>query len=145
MAITNGQTNGASANQSEPLDWTTFSNTINGKLESTQKTRHGILPATGEDGPEVPLSTPDDVERAMTAAQAAFVTWSEVPYAERRAAVLAYADAIAVEKDVFSHMLTKEQGKPVSSYQLIQSHQTLPITEFLSAIHSSSLQSWSWT
>ena len=93
----------------------------------------------------MPLSTPDDVERAMTAAQAAFVTWSEVPYAERRAAVLAYADAIAVEKDVFSHMLTKEQGKPVSSYQLIQSHQTLPITEFLSAIHSSSLQSWSWT
>lgn len=117
MAATNGHTNAASAGTSEALSWTTFSNTINGKLESTQKTRHSINPATGEAGPDVPLSTPDDVERAVAAAQAAFVTWAEVPYAERRAAVLAYADAIAAERESFSQMLTKEQGKPVSMFR----------------------------
>lgn len=114
MAATNGHTNGAATKQSGPLEWTTFSNIINGRLESTQKTRHGILPATGEAGPEVPLSTPEDVDRAVAAAQAAFVTWAEVPYSQRRAAVIAYADAIEAEKDAFSQMLTKEQGKPVS-------------------------------
>ncbi|KEF57318.1 NAD-dependent aldehyde dehydrogenase [Exophiala aquamarina CBS 119918] len=113
MAATNGHTNGASTGTSEPLSWTTFSNTINGKLETTQKTRHSINPATGEAGPDVPLSTPDDVERAVAAAQVAFGTWAEVPYTERRVAVLAYADAIAAEKESFSQMLTKEQGKPL--------------------------------
>jgi len=112
MAATNGHTN----RTSEPLSWTTFSNTIDGKLERTQKTRHSINPATGEAGPDVPLSTPEDVERAVAAAQAAFATWAEVPYAARRAAVLAYADAIAAEKESFSQMLTKEQGKPVSMF-----------------------------
>lgn len=113
MAATNKHTNGVSTNEAGPLSWTTFYNTINGKLETTQKTRHSINPATGEAGPEVPLSTPDDVERAVAAAQVAFGTWAEVPYAERRAAVIAYADAIEAEREAFSQMLTKEQGKPV--------------------------------
>ncbi len=95
------------------LDWTQFYNTIDGKLESTAKTRHGILPATGEPGPEVPLSTPDDVERAMRASKAAFENWSTVAWDQRRDALLAFADGLQAEHEAFSQMLTKEQGKPV--------------------------------
>lgn len=95
------------------LEWDKFYNTIDGKLETTPKTRHGIFPATEEPGPEVPLSTPDDVERAMTASKRAFESWSQVPWEQRRDAVLAFADALEAEHEAFSQMLTKEQGKPV--------------------------------
>ncbi|PSN66689.1 aldehyde dehydrogenase-like protein [Corynespora cassiicola Philippines] len=100
------------------LQWSTFQNTINGKLESTPTTRHGIDPATGEPGPEVPVCTTAEVDRAMEAAQAGFAVWSEVPASERQKAVLAYADALEAEKDAFSQMLVKEQGKPLVFAQM---------------------------
>lgn len=95
------------------LDWSKYHNVINGKLTSTSTTRHGINPATGKPNPEVPVSTQDDVEDAMSAATEAFKTWSAVSYADRQKAVLAFADALEKEHSAFSSMLTQEQGKPV--------------------------------
>ena len=109
-ATENGATNGTS---SGGLDFTTFSNVIDGKLSSTEKTRHGINPATGKPNPEVPVSTPEDVDRAMAAGKKAFKPWAKTPYAERQKAVLAFADALEKEKDAFAKMLTQEQGKPL--------------------------------
>lgn len=104
--------NGASS--SGGLDFTTFSNVIDGKLSPTSKTRHGINPATGEPNPEVPVSTPEDVDKAVAAAKKAFKGWAKTPYAERQKAVLAFADGLEKEKDGFAKLLTQEQGKPVS-------------------------------
>jgi acyl-CoA reductase-like NAD-dependent aldehyde dehydrogenase len=136
---TNG--NGVVANGS-PLDWKHFYNTIDGKLRSTAKTRHGLLPATGEPGPEVPLSTLDDLEEANTAAKAAFETWSEVPWQERRDALLAFADALEAEKEPFSQMLTKEQGKPVCLIFFAASPAVKPVCLFVAVLTTaaSSLQ-----
>jgi acyl-CoA reductase-like NAD-dependent aldehyde dehydrogenase len=91
-----------------------YYNTINGKLTSTEKTRHGINPATGKANPEVPVSTQKDVDDAVAAAKTAFKTWSKTPYAERKQAVLAYADALEQYVGDFGKLLTQEQGKPVS-------------------------------
>lgn len=99
------------------LEWKTYGNIINGKVESTKQTRHAINPANGEPGPEVPVSTREDVDRACDAATAAFKTWSKVSWAERRKACEAFADALEDEKENFSQMLTQEQGKPVGSLQ----------------------------
>ena len=107
----------------EALSWTEFYNIVDGKLETTQKTRHSINPANGTPNPEVPLSTREDVDRAMAAAQKAFKTWSRVPYKERQTAIIAFADAVAVEKESFSAMLTQEQGKPVSLHQVLSSRE----------------------
>ncbi|KAF2014246.1 aldehyde dehydrogenase-like protein [Aaosphaeria arxii CBS 175.79] len=96
------------------LDWKVFQNTINGKQETTQQKRHGVNPATGENGPEVPVSTKEEVDRAMKAAADAFESWSEVPWEERKKAVLAYADGLEAEKENFAQELTKEQGKPLA-------------------------------
>ena len=96
------------------LNWDSFYNMIDGKLETTERTRHSINPATGKPNPEVPLASHDDADRALQAAKKAFKTWSAVPYKERQNAVLAFADALEVEKESFSAMLTQEQGKPVS-------------------------------
>ncbi|KEF52112.1 aldehyde dehydrogenase (NAD+) [Exophiala aquamarina CBS 119918] len=97
-----------------PLDWTIFSNTIDGKQVQTAKTRHSINPANGEVGPDVPLSTPEDVQNAMIAAQKGFAIWSIVPWEERKKAVLAFANGIREEMDGFVKMLTREQGKPLT-------------------------------
>lgn len=95
------------------LDWSTYYNVIDGKLTTTAKTRHGINPATGKPNPEVPVSTREDVDNAMTAGTAAYKKWSQVPFAERQKAVVAFADAVEAERGNFAKMLTQEQGKPV--------------------------------
>ncbi|RFU28343.1 hypothetical protein B7463_g8002, partial [Scytalidium lignicola] len=102
-----------SIDKSAPLDWTSFYNIIDGNLETTAKTRHSINPATGQAGPEVPLVDKNDVERAMPAAKRAAETWAEVPYSDRQKAILAFTDAIEVEKQTFISKLTEEQGKPL--------------------------------
>ncbi|KAL2808223.1 Aldehyde/histidinol dehydrogenase [Aspergillus granulosus] len=93
---------------------TDFQNIINGKKSSTAETRHGINPATGSPNPEVPVSTETDVDNAVAAAQEAFKTWSEVPFAERASALRAFADGLEPYAADFAKLLTQEQGKPLS-------------------------------
>lgn len=117
-AETNGHTNGASNGTSSKLDWNTFANVIDGEISTTSKTRTGINPATGEPNEPVPVSTPEDVDRALDAAKRAFPGWAETPFEERRRAVNDFADAIEAEKENFSKLLVKEQGKPVNPESL---------------------------
>ncbi|KAJ9614295.1 hypothetical protein H2200_002431 [Cladophialophora chaetospira] len=90
-----------------------YFNTINGQLMSTDKTRHGINPATGKPNPEVPVCTQQDVDDAVKAARTAFTTWSKTSWHERQKAILDFADALEQHTDDFAKMLTLEQGKPI--------------------------------
>jgi acyl-CoA reductase-like NAD-dependent aldehyde dehydrogenase len=90
-----------------------FYNTINGKLTSTEKTRHGVNPATGKALSPVPVSTQKDVDDAVAAAKEAFKSWSKVPYDDRKKAVLAFADELDKHVQDFAKLLTAEQGKPL--------------------------------
>ncbi|KAK5098231.1 hypothetical protein LTS08_006364 [Lithohypha guttulata] len=104
---------GSISTHNTTLEWSQYCNIIDGDLCTTPRTRHGINPATGKANPEVPLSSQEDVDRAMTAAQKAFKQWSTTSYDERRQAVLSFADALETEHAAFSSMLTQEQGKPL--------------------------------
>lgn len=90
-----------------------FVQIIDGKSASTKTTRHGINPATLVPLAEVPVATQSDLDKAVTAAKAAFKTWSKTPYEDRRCAVLKFADAIESLKVEFRNLLITEQGKPV--------------------------------
>lgn len=103
------------ANSTTKLDFTKFYNIINGKLETTPKTRHSVNPSTLEPLPEVPLSTAEDVDRAVQAAKVAQESWAETPYEERKKAVAKLGDLLEENMNELSVMLSKEQGKPVSS------------------------------
>ncbi|KAL3486599.1 Aldehyde/histidinol dehydrogenase [Aspergillus germanicus] len=96
------------------LDTTTFYNVINNNLTSTTQTRHGINPATLEPNPEVPISTPKELDQAVDAAKAAFKGWSATTYAERRDAINSYADSLEANTTSLAQLLTREQGKPLS-------------------------------
>lgn len=104
-----------------------FVQIINGKSTSTKATRHGVNPATLEPMAEVPVATQDDLDSAVTAAKAAFKTWSKTPYEDRRSAVLAFADAIDSLRVEFRDLLITEQGKPVR-LSLCHEHDTMIYT-----------------
>ncbi|KAJ6028848.1 hypothetical protein N7540_004424 [Penicillium herquei] len=86
---------------------------IDGESSPTEFTRHGLNPATLEVLPEVPVATPEDLDKAVAAGKAAFKLWSTTPYEDRKKSVLAYADAIAQYSDQFRDLLITEQGKPI--------------------------------
>ncbi|KAJ5949789.1 hypothetical protein N7454_001373 [Penicillium verhagenii] len=96
------------------LDFSSFHNVINNELTSTAITRHSINPANLQANPEVPVSTQEDLDRAVQAARQAFSKWSKTSIAERRAAMNAYASAIEANADGFAKTLTMEQGKPLA-------------------------------
>ncbi|KAJ5513777.1 Aldehyde/histidinol dehydrogenase [Penicillium fimorum] len=98
----------------KPLDFSTFHNVINNELTTTSETRHGINPANTQPNPPVPVSTQDDLDKAVKAAQAAFKGWAKTSFEERRKALHAWADAIDSNIDGFAQTLTMEQGKPLT-------------------------------
>jgi acyl-CoA reductase-like NAD-dependent aldehyde dehydrogenase len=97
------------------LRFDTFYNIIDGSPVSTAETRHGINPATKQPNPNVPAASQQDLDNAVEAAQRAFKSWSQTTIEERRAALLAYADAYKKFTSDFAQLLTMEQGKPVSN------------------------------
>ena len=112
---TNGTSNGSNGSHAaSSLDFTIFHNIIDGKPSRTSKTRHNINPSTLEANPEVPVSTQEDVDKAVEAAKAAFPAWAALSWEERREKINAYGDALQQNAEEFARLLVREQGKPVS-------------------------------
>ncbi len=97
------------------VDFTTFHNVIDGRLEPTRATRHGLNPSTLDANPDVPVATPEDVDRAVSAARRALPGWAKTPVAERQQALLRYVEAVEAQSQDFATMMVQEQGKPVRS------------------------------
>ncbi|KAH6668933.1 Aldehyde/histidinol dehydrogenase [Halenospora varia] len=93
------------------LDFTSFSNIIDGKLVKTEFTRCGINPATGEELFPSPVSTSQDVDAAIKAARAAFKGWKKTSVEHRKQQLMAFSAALVAWKPDFAALLTKEQGK----------------------------------
>ncbi|XMA09575.1 hypothetical protein WAI453_002366 [Rhynchosporium graminicola] len=100
------------ATDGSQIDFTTFSNIINGKPSTSSTTTHSINPATKEPNWEVPLSTFQDVDKAVAAARRAFKPWSKTAVAERKAALEGWSAEIAKHTAEFANLLVIEQGKP---------------------------------
>jgi aldehyde dehydrogenase (NAD+) len=94
----------------------TFDNTyrmlIGGALEAGSASFDVINPATAEAFAQAPDASPDDLDRAVAAARAAFPGWAATPIAQRKQALEALANAIWANAEEFKRLLTLEQGKP---------------------------------
>jgi betaine-aldehyde dehydrogenase len=71
-----------------------------------------LNPATGEPIAEMPLSGPEDVDRAVAAARRAFDGWSTATPGERAAALLKLADAIEENAEELADLEAADAGKP---------------------------------
>jgi betaine-aldehyde dehydrogenase len=73
-------------------------------------------PANGEGIAEMPLSTEEDVNRAVAAAKHAFGEWSVTPPGERATALLKLADLIEEHADEIADLEAADAGKPRSAF-----------------------------
>ena len=95
------------------MDFTSFSNIIDGQLRGGKTVHNGIDPATKEKLWNVPCATQEDVEDAVVAAQNAFPAWAKTPFEERTALIMKFAEAYSTFEESFTELMTKETGKPV--------------------------------
>lgn len=70
-------------------------------------------PALGQVHFELPVSNADDVEQAVSAASAAFKSWSQTDVRERSKILMRVADLIDARVDEFAAAESSDQGKPV--------------------------------
>jgi betaine-aldehyde dehydrogenase len=73
-------------------------------------------PANGEAIAEMPLSTEEDVTRAVAAAKRAFPEWAATPPGERAAALLKLADLLEEHAEELSDLEAADAGKPRNAF-----------------------------
>ncbi|MCR2823530.1 CoA-acylating methylmalonate-semialdehyde dehydrogenase [Lederbergia panacisoli] len=78
---------------------------------NTANTEIVYNPATGEELAQVPISTKEDVDRAVQAAAKAFETWKEVPVPRRARILFKYQQLLVEHWDELATLITKENGK----------------------------------
>jgi betaine-aldehyde dehydrogenase len=71
-----------------------------------------IDPTTGDAFATAPVSTAEDVDRAMRAAADAFETWRDATPSERQRAMLKFADAVEARADELIDVEVRNTGKP---------------------------------
>ncbi len=71
-------------------------------------------PATGEVISRTPLSTSDEVDRAVASAKAAFPSWRRVPPPERARYLFRYRDLLVRYSDDIARIASREHGKTVA-------------------------------
>ena len=105
-------------------------NFIDGELtDAAEGATEDILnPATGEPIAEAPLSTAEDVDRAVAAARRAFEGWSNLTPGDRSAALLKLADAIEENAEELADI--EADGDPTSPSKTLlvaTSHLFMPV------------------
>ena len=97
-------------------DLQTLTNIVNGRpTGALSGTSYDVVnPATGETYAQAPLSGPEEVDRAMSAAADAFEAWRDATPADRQRALLRIADALEERADEFIRVESENTGKPLS-------------------------------
>jgi betaine-aldehyde dehydrogenase len=94
----------------------TLRNFIDGQSVTWDGGDEAILnPATGEEIARAPLSSAEEVDRAVRAAQRAFAGWSGATPAERSGALLALAGLIDEHADELARLEALNAGKPLAA------------------------------
>ncbi len=74
-----------------------------------------VEPATGRAMAEIPEATPEDVDRAVERAAAAFPAWRDVAPADRARLLLRLADAVETELEDLAVLEARNAGHPIAS------------------------------
>jgi betaine-aldehyde dehydrogenase len=94
----------------------TLQNFIGGELVAGGGETMAVLnPATGAELWRAPISSAEDVDRAVRAARSAFAGWSQATPAERSQALLALADAIERNAEEIARLEALNAGKPLAA------------------------------
>src|SRR3954464_12705748 len=99
-------------------DVKTYENFIDGEWTAPAegRTGGGVKPATGQTIAQAPVSTKEDVDRAVAAARTAFETWSQTTPMERSNALLKLADALEERAEEIGRLEATNAGKPLQAF-----------------------------
>jgi betaine-aldehyde dehydrogenase len=94
----------------------TLQNFIDGEPVAGGGETEAILnPATGEELARAPISSAEDVDRAVRAARRAFAGWSQTTPAQRSQALLALADLVQEHAGEIARLEALNAGKPLAA------------------------------
>jgi malonate-semialdehyde dehydrogenase (acetylating) / methylmalonate-semialdehyde dehydrogenase len=95
---------------------TTIEHWIGGRSTSGAATRRGPVynPATGQQQHEVVLAEPGDVDAAVTAAKAAFESWSQASLSRRTKIMFAFRELVNAHVGDLAEIISDEHGKVLS-------------------------------
>ena len=94
----------------------TLQNFIDGEPVPSEGDSESVLnPATGEELARAPISSAEDVDRAVRAARRAFEGWSNTTPAQRAQALLALADLIEEHGAEIARLEALNAGKPIAA------------------------------
>ena len=88
-------------------------NYVNGNFVSTEETIEDINPATGKIIANIPRSKPDDVQKAVSAADNACEYWSSLNLEDRRVWLEKIADALESRVEEIAKLESLDTGKPI--------------------------------
>lgn len=94
------------------VDFTSYSNIIDGKSRKSRNTFHAINPATKKPLWNVPAANRDDVEEAVRAANAAQKQWAKKTWKERQQTCLRFKNVYNDYVGDVADVLRRENGKP---------------------------------
>ncbi|WP_370223561.1 CoA-acylating methylmalonate-semialdehyde dehydrogenase [Cytobacillus sp.] len=88
-------------------------NFINGEWVDANTDKFELVPnpATGEELGRTPISTREDVDKAVQAAKEAFKTWSKTPVPKRARILFKYQQLLVDNWDELAKLITQENGK----------------------------------
>jgi malonate-semialdehyde dehydrogenase (acetylating) / methylmalonate-semialdehyde dehydrogenase len=91
----------------------TLKNFINGKWVDAKTDHYQSVPnpATGEELAQVPISTKQDVDDAVSTAKEAFQSWSRTPVPKRARILFKYQQLLVENWDELAKLITEENGK----------------------------------
>src|SRR3954453_17071571 len=95
---------------------------------ATDQTIDVINPATEEVIGRIPEGSPEDVDRAVAAARAAFETWSQTPIQVRADTCAGIAAKLAERGDEIAALIATELGMPIALSKMVQAG--LPTMDF---------------
>jgi acyl-CoA reductase-like NAD-dependent aldehyde dehydrogenase len=101
--------------QLQPAAASDFRLLIGGRLVPGASTTDVINPATEQPVAACPRASLPQLNEAVAAAKAAFPAWSRTPLAERSRLLTKLADALGAHHKDLAHLLTQEQGKPLTA------------------------------
>jgi betaine-aldehyde dehydrogenase len=98
---------------------TTLQNFIDGEFvdPADGQTEPVLNPANGQTTADAPLSSAEDVSRAVAAARRAFDGWSTTTPGKRALAMLKLADAIEEHADEIAEVESDNAGKPINAFR----------------------------
>jgi aldehyde dehydrogenase (NAD+) len=99
-----------------------------------------VNPTTEEVIGTIPRGTPEDVEKAVAAARAAFETWGQTTPEERAGYLQAISDGLGARMDELAALIAQELGMPLRLSHMIQAG--LPVMDFGSQIQLIEQVAW---